>query len=204
MALRGRWSVLLQPLTVHPIVQRFEDNLPPDIFLSEVATEEDLLLLCAANAYCSWLDDVHRNGRIESANWQVDCKQPRQRTVSKAEEVNVPINNPRDGLDEVGRSVSRLNLYTCQECPKWLWMCRPSTNEEYGAVMMIRMEAWPYLSEPSRIYSPNMWQYVMYQRMLHPEIGWHRDNYDRETLRRMKRGEEPYRQRTVGGIAKSQ
>lgn len=139
---------------------------------------------------CLWLDDVHRNGRMESTNGQADCRQPCRRTVSIAEEVNIPINNPRDGLDEAGRSVSRLNVYTCPECPKWLWMCRPFTTEEYGAAIVIWMEAWPYLSKPSHMYKPNMRQYVVYQRMLHREMGWHRDNYDRETLRRMKRGDD--------------
>jgi hypothetical protein len=201
MVIHGRWSVLIKPFTDIPILQRLEKNLPKEIFPSAVGTEADLL---RSNVYCSWLDDVHRNGRIESANGAADCKQPCRRTVSVADDVNIPICDPIYGDKEAGRSVSKLNIYTCAECPKSLWMCRPATNEEYGALIVIWMVAWPFLCKESRKYPPNMWQYVIYQRMLLREMGWHRDNSDIKTLKRLKRGEDAYRKRTVSGVENSQ
>ena len=85
-----------------------------------------------------------------------------RRTVSVTVKEAATISSPRK--DEIGRETTKLHAYTCREMPADKWMCRPATNLEMAAVMLIWKEAWPYLSKPSRVKPPNGWQYCIYQK----------------------------------------
>jgi hypothetical protein len=70
-------------------------------------------------------------------------------------------------------------------------MCRPATNLKYGAIMTIYKEAFPWLSKELRMFPPNMWAYMVYQRLLDRKINWHRDNYFGDALKRMLNNDPP-------------
>jgi hypothetical protein len=82
LVMNSSWSVCIKPSKNHEILQRLIETLPREIFPRPGDTIETVL---ERNNNCDWLDDIHRHGRVESANGARDCKQPCRRTVSISE-----------------------------------------------------------------------------------------------------------------------
>jgi hypothetical protein len=167
LVMNSCWSMLMRPRSTSELMIRLEGNLPKDIF---------------KNKSCVWLDDVYRHGSSESTNGAPNNRQACRRTVSIAEGPSYDVTDPVDSY-EACRAVTKMRVYTCREMPVEKWMCRPATNEEYGAVMEIWRMAWPYLTKQSRMFPPTAWQYCVYQHLLGKKMGLHRDNFDRKHLK---------------------
>lgn len=86
--INGSWSVLIDPLKKHEILQRLSDSLPSEIFPKPGDHVESIL---ARNDSCRWLDNIHRHKKTISANGSEDRKQPCRRSVSIAKSINTAI-----------------------------------------------------------------------------------------------------------------
>ena len=185
--MNSRFSVLIKPKVHLSFLEEMNKMLPKSIFPNLHDTKESVL---KKNDKCQWLDEVWRHGHVRPTNGDSTSKQPCRRTVSLARDYPRKINNP--SKNEIGRFSTTLLVYTCREMPVNKWQVRPATNREYAKVLEIWRLAWPFLRGPSRSLPPNAWQYVIYQGILGRKMGDHRDNFSRESLRRMANGQCPF------------
>ena len=85
------------------------------------------------------------------------------------------------------------------------WMSRPATNGEHAIVLHIWRCVWPLLIKPSSQFPPNVWQIIVYQRLLHRKMGPHRDNFSRNSLKDISEGKCPFKKQTKwSGVENSQ
>ena len=186
----SRYSMALVA-TPLPIKDMVAVLIPQEIFIRQGDTKESLAKRYEA---CEWLDRIHVHGSEDTlVNGDPNYKCPMRRTLSMSK---CPPRNIVDRESDDYRVV--MYTYACHEMPLPHWSSRVLRYLDYALMLECWLDAWSYLTKPSRETPPNWVQIVLYNASMGAKIGPHRDNSTKMALSQMKMGKKPNLNRNQG------